>query len=86
MLRLFLDHVILIHFFPFQKVTSTICSFPHCNTEISFMFTGDGSLVFFNESAGLSYISVSLLLSSLDRDLTFSVQVPGSGTASEGMI
>ena len=50
------------------------------------MFTGDGSLVFFNESAGLSYISVSLLLSSLDRDLTFSVQVPGSGTASEGMI
>ena len=50
------------------------------------MFTGDGSLVFFSESAGLSYISVSLLLSSLDRDLTFSVLVAGNGTASEGMI
>ena len=50
------------------------------------MFTGDGSLVFFNESAGLSYISVSLLLNSLETDLTFSVLVAGSGTASEGMV
>ena len=50
------------------------------------MFTGDGSLVFFNESAGLSYISVSLLLSSLETDLTFNVLVPGNGTASEGMV
>ena len=50
------------------------------------MFTGDGSLVFFSESAGLSYISVSLVHSSLETDLTFSVLVPGNGTASEGMV
>ena len=50
------------------------------------MFTGDGSLVFINESAGLSYISVILLLSSLETDLTFSVLVAGNGTASEGMV
>ena len=50
------------------------------------MFTGDGSLVFFNESAELSYISVSLLLSSLETDLTFNVLVPGNGTASEGIV
>ena len=50
------------------------------------MFTGDGSLVFFSESAGLGYISVSFVHRSLDRDLTFSVLVAENGTASEGMV
>ena len=50
------------------------------------MFTGDGSLVFFSESAGLSYISVSFVHRSLDGDLTFSVLVAENGTASEGMV
>ena len=50
------------------------------------MFTGDGSLVFFDESAGLSYTSVSLLHSSLETDLSFSVLVAENGTASEGIV
>ena len=50
------------------------------------MFTGDGSLVFFSESAGLSYISVSFVHSSLETDLSFSVLVAENGTASEGMV
>ena len=50
------------------------------------MFTGDGSLVFFDESAGLSYISVSLLHSSLETDLSFSVLVAENGTSSEGIV
>ena len=44
------------------------------------------SPTFFNESAGLSYILVSFMHSSLETDLTFNVLVPGNGTASEGMV
>ena len=68
------------------ELTKSIHFCPHYVTEVRLKFTGDGSVVFFSESAGLSYISVSLVHSSLETDLTFNVLVTESGTASEGIV
>ena len=59
-------------------------SFPIYSTDVKFLFTGNGSAVYVNESAGLSYVSVTLVVSSLETDLSFSVILGANGTAVEG--
>lgn len=64
-----------------HKIFEVTPSSPLYTTVVSLMFSGQ---TYYNESAGLSYVSVTLVLISLETDLSFSVIVGANGTASEG--